>query len=64
MLMRGDMQKLIEHINPVFETAFNRIEALGDRVEELEEIIEALKAGSDVKRGPGRPPKVTKENAA
>ncbi len=37
MMMKGDMQKVIDHINPVFETAFKRIEA-------LEEEIKALKA--------------------
>ena len=36
MLMRGDMQKIIDQINPVFETAFKRIEALEARVAELE----------------------------
>jgi len=36
MLMRGDMQKIIDQINPVFENAFRRIEALEARVAELE----------------------------
>lgn len=55
MMMRGDMQKIIDQVNPVFETAFNRIEALDVRVKELEAQIEALT--KDQKRPVGRPRK-------
>jgi hypothetical protein len=37
MLLRGDLQKLNDQINPVFETAFSRIDELTKRVEALEE---------------------------
>ena len=57
MLMRGDMQKIIDQVNPVFETAFNRLEALAARVETLEKQISE---GDKPKRGPGRPPKEKK----
>lgn len=50
MLMRGDIQKLFDQINPVFENAFNKIEALEKKVEELEAKLEAPKK-------PGRPKK-------
>ena len=36
MMMRGDMQKIIDHINPVFDTAFKRIEELEKQVKALE----------------------------
>lgn len=38
MLMRGDMQKIIDQVNPVFETAFARIEALEKQLEELTKV--------------------------
>jgi len=57
MLMRGDMQKIIDQVNPVFETAFNRLEALAARVETLEKQISE---GDKPKRGPGRTPKEKK----
>jgi len=60
MLMRGDVQRLIEHINPVFETAFNRIEALDERIKELEAKVAEL----EPKRSPGRPPKARTENSS
>lgn len=61
MMMRGDMQKLFDQINPVFETCFNRIEALSERVTELEKEVKILKSGeTKPKRGPGRPRKTEK----
>ena len=58
MLMRGDAQKLIDQINPIFETCFNRIEALSERVTELEKEVKVLKEAKPApKRGPGRPKK-------
>jgi BMFP domain-containing protein YqiC len=51
MLMRGDLQKLFDQINPVFENAFKKIEALEKRVEELEK----------AKKAPGRPKKEEEE---
>mgnify|MGYP001822322575 CR=1 FL=1 len=58
MLMRGDLEKIFNQINPVFETAFNRIDALDARVKELEKEVETLKTGkNEQKRGPGRPKK-------
>ena len=36
MLMRGDLQKIFDQVNPVFETAFKRIEELEKKVEALE----------------------------
>ena len=58
MLMRGDLEKIFNQINPVFETAFNRIDALDARVKELEKEVETLKTGkNEPKRGPGRPKK-------
>ena len=50
MLMRGDMQKIIDHINPVFKTAFDRIEALEKRLEELEKPKAAPKAKAAPKK--------------
>ena len=42
MLMNGDINKLIEkNINPVFETAFKRIDALEAKVKELEKALVA-----------------------
>jgi hypothetical protein len=49
MLMRGDIQKLNDQINPVFENAFNQIEELRKRVEALEE---AAKPKPKAKPGP------------
>ena len=61
MLMRGDLEKLFDQINPVFETAFNRIDALSERVDELEKQVKILQTGEDKpKRGPGRPRKTEK----
>ena len=61
MLMRGDLQKLFDQINPVFETAFNRIDALAARVDELETRVKILETGENKpKRGPGRPRKEEK----
>jgi len=58
MMMRGDMEKLFNKINPVFETAFNRIDALVARVDELEKDVKLLQDPTkEVKRGPGRPKK-------
>lgn len=58
MLMRGDMQKLIDHINPVFENCFEQIKALEKRVDTLEkELKEAKKPAPAPKKRPGRPKK-------
>lgn len=40
MLMRGDMEKIIDQVNPVFDTAFARIEALEKKIEALEAKLE------------------------
>lgn len=56
MLMRGDLQKLFDQINPVFENAFNKIEALEKRVDELEAQL-SKDTPAPKKRGPGRPKK-------
>lgn len=50
MLMRGDLNKIVEQVNQVLEGAFNRIEALENRVMDLEN------PESTEKRGRGRPP--------
>jgi hypothetical protein len=44
MLMRGDFNKIIEHINPAVEAAHKRCEELEARVKALEEALEAKKA--------------------
>ena len=45
----------------MFETAFNRIDALSARVDELEKEVKILKeAKPEAKRGPGRPRKTEK----
>lgn len=53
MLMRGDLNKLMEDVNRVLEGAFKRIEALEDKVQALET---PAVTGVEPKRGPGRPP--------
>lgn len=35
--MRGDMQKIIDQINPVFETVFARLDELEKKLEEAKE---------------------------
>ena len=55
MIMRGDLDQIIDKINPVFETAFNRIEALDERIKELEAKLESVEAQE--KRPVGRPKK-------
>ena len=58
MLMRGDMQKLNDQINPVFENAFKQIQELRERIVTLEQELKELKAAKEpAKRGPGRPKK-------
>jgi hypothetical protein len=52
MLMTGDMNKILTEVNKVLEVAFNRIEALENRLMELEGTPQL----TEVKRGPGRPP--------
>jgi hypothetical protein len=65
MLMRGDLNKIIEEMNKVMEGAFNRIQALEDRIMVLEDPVEAPVATLVPKRGPGRPPGAkNKKNAA
>jgi hypothetical protein len=49
MLMRGDIQKLNDQINPVFKNAFDQIAALEKRIEALEE---AAKPAPKAKPGP------------
>jgi len=44
MLMQGDMNKVIESVNAVLEGAFRRIEALEDRLSDLERKKPAIKA--------------------
>lgn len=50
MLMRGDLNKIIEEFNVVVEKAFERIQVLEDKVMELEKAKEPAKK-------PGRPKK-------
>jgi hypothetical protein len=35
MLMRGDLQKIFDHINPVLDNAFKKIEVLEKEIEKL-----------------------------
>lgn len=44
MLMRGDLQKLFDQINPIFENAFKKIEALEKEVEDLKGSQESVVA--------------------
>jgi BMFP domain-containing protein YqiC len=44
MLMRGDIQKLNDQINPVFKNAFDQIAALEKRIEALEKKLEEKQA--------------------
>jgi hypothetical protein len=53
MLMKGDINKVLAEVNVILEGAFKRIEALEDRLAQLETPMVAEVA---VKRGPGRPP--------
>ena len=57
MLMRGDLQKIFDQVNPVFETAFARITQLEEEVKELKEAAAAPKAA------PKEAPKAKKEAA-
>lgn len=43
MLMRGDMNKLIEEVNKVLEGAFVRIQHLEDKVQALENAVKPPK---------------------
>jgi hypothetical protein len=63
MLMRGDLNKIIDEMNKVMEVAFNRIEVLEDRLMALE-TPEVAEAPIVVKRGPGRPPGAKNKKAA
>ncbi len=52
MLMRGDVNKMITEVNKVLEGVFTRIQALEDRIMNMEH-----PEGVDlIRRGPGRPP--------
>jgi hypothetical protein len=53
MLMKGDINKVLAEVNVILEGAFKRIEALEDRLAQLETPVVAEVAP---KRGPGRPP--------
>jgi hypothetical protein len=61
MLMTGDMNRILEEVNKVLKVAFNRIEALEDRLMELEAAPTPEVA---LKRGPGRPPGSKNKKAA
>ncbi len=41
MLMRGDLQKIFDQVNPVFETVFARITQLEEEIKELKEAPKA-----------------------
>ena len=57
MLMRGDLNKLMEDVNRVLEGAFKRIEALEDKVQALEHPGETpVVAAVEPSRRRGRPP--------
>jgi len=43
MILTGDINKILEKINPVFEHAFARIEALEAEVKGLKEALEETK---------------------
>lgn len=61
MLLRGDMNKLIEEVNRVLEGAFQRIQVLEDKVQALENPgISTTEAAVEPSRRRGRPPKATK----
>jgi hypothetical protein len=61
MLMTGDMNKILTEVNKVLEVAFNRIQALEDRLMELEA---PTTPAEQLKRGPGRPPGSKNKKAA
>jgi BMFP domain-containing protein YqiC len=50
MIMRGDMQKIIDQINPVLKNALDKIEALDKRIEELEKAKQPTTAPSRAKK--------------
>jgi hypothetical protein len=50
MLMRGDMNKILEEVNGVLEKAFKRIEDLEDRLGELEKPKTAVKRTTTTKK--------------
>ena len=60
MMMKGDLNKVITEVNKVMEGAFERIEALEDRMAVLEPPVLKVVA----KRGPGRPPGSKNKKAA
>ncbi len=50
MLMRGDMNKMIQEVNKVMDGAFTRIQDLEDRLMRVEGVVE-----EPIKRPRGRP---------
>ena len=50
MILTGDINKILEKINPVFEHAFSRIEALEAEVEELKKALEEKTSSSRVRK--------------
>ena len=61
MLMKGDINKVIQEVNKVLEGAFERIQALEDRIMAIEGVPSKDPVDNSVmpdvpKRGPGRPP--------
>jgi len=43
--MRGDLNKIIEEVNKVLKTAFDRIETLNARIEAIEDLNKPKKRG-------------------
>ena len=64
MIMRGDLEKIFNQINPVFETAFNRMDALAARVEELEKEVKILQSSDLAPKKPVGRPRKNAEKAA
>lgn len=57
MLMKGDLNKLMEEVNRVLAGAFKRIEALEDKVQALENPGKSgVSAAVEPSRRRGRPP--------
>ena len=57
MLMRGDLNKLMEDVNRVLEGAFKRIQALEDKLQALEHpVTTGPVAAVEPSRRRGRPP--------
>lgn len=61
MLMKGDLNKVLEQVNGVLEGAFKRIEALEDRLMRMEGLLEEQNAPKRRGRPPGSKNKAPEE---